>query len=340
MLFRARAPLRLSFAGGGTDVPPFPAEEGGLVLSATISRYAYATLRPREDANIRIESHDLGFALEQPADAAFALDGRLDLAKTVLQTFASNGPPARGFDLLTEADAPPGSGLGSSSAVMVALIGVLRDFHRLTLTPYEVAALACRLEREELQIAGGLQDQYAATFGGFNVIEFTAAGVTVNPLRIGAATRNELEHNLLLCYTGAVRASDQIIDDQTRRLRERHPETLAGLRAQKELAEGMKSALLRGHVNEFGSLLDEAWQAKRKLSPRIVTPFIEEAYASAREHGALGGKVTGAGGGGHMVFYCPQRKYRVAEALAALGASVAEFSFCDEGLATWSVSGD
>jgi D-glycero-alpha-D-manno-heptose-7-phosphate kinase len=334
-LYRAKAPLRVSFAGGGTDVAPFPAEEGGLVLSATINRYAYAALAPRDDGQICIESVDFGLSVNYGVEEDLVFDGRLDLVTAAIRKLGRGG-----FDLFLHSNAPPGSGLGSSSSVVVTLIGVLTEFHRLALTDYEIAQLAFTLEREDLGIKGGLQDQYAATFGGFNFLEMDGERVIVNPLRMASDVIHELEHNMLLCYTGTTRASDRIIDDQTGRLREGEEGALEGLRMQKQLAVEMKNALLRRRLNDFGELLGTAWEYKKKMSPKITTAFIDEAYEEARRNGALGGKVTGAGGGGYMLFYCPfHRKHKVAEALIAMGASVAEFEFTHEGLCTWSVDG-
>ena len=199
-VIHAKAPLRVSFAGGGTDVPPFPEQEGGLVLSATINRYAYGALAPRADNQIGLESVDFGLSLNYPADEEIVFDGRLDLAKAAIRKLGRGG-----YDLFLHSNAPPGSGLGSSSAVMVALIGLLKEFHGQPLTDYEVAQMAFDLERKDLGIQGGLQDQYAATFGGFNLIEFEADRVIVNPLRISPDVVHELEHNMLLCYTGKTR---------------------------------------------------------------------------------------------------------------------------------------
>jgi D-glycero-alpha-D-manno-heptose-7-phosphate kinase len=334
-LFRAKAPLRVSFAGGGTDVTPFPEREGGLVLSATINRYAHATLQPRTDGRIRVESLDLRAALEYGSDEHPEYDGNLDLVKAAVRRIAQLEEP-RGIDLFLDTAAPPGSGLGASSALIVSLIGVLADYHKLTLSEYELAHLAWEVERIDLGLKGGLQDQYAATFGGFNFMEFNADSVVVNPLRIKPTILNELESNLLLCFTGATRAGDHIIDDQTKRYESSEAEALAGLRMQKELATSMKEALLRGRLSEFGELMGTAWEYKKRMSPRITTPTIDEAYAEATKEGALGGKVTGAGGGGFMLFYCrPGHHHRVAERLRALGLESAEFAFDHEGLRTW-----
>jgi D-glycero-alpha-D-manno-heptose-7-phosphate kinase len=195
------------------------------------------------------------------------------------------------------------------------------------------------IERVDLGMLGGMQDQYAATFGGFNFIEFGADHVIVNPLRVSADVVNELEHNMLLCYTGATRRSDGVIEDQTARYEGGEAGTLAALRSQKQLAMEMKNALVRRRPREFGDMLHEAWKQKKRMSPKISTGFIDEAYAAARRAGALGGKVTGAGGGGYMLFYCEfQKKHRVADALTRMGGQVTEFAFEPEGLTTWSMN--
>jgi D-glycero-alpha-D-manno-heptose-7-phosphate kinase len=339
MNYRARAPLRISFAGGGTDVPPFPQQEGGLVLNATIDRYAYGMLRPRRDRQIRIESADFGLSLSYHADERPVFDGKLDLVKAAIRKVGDGSAP--GFDLFLHTNAPPGSGLGSSSTVMVTLIGLLKEFHGLPMTDYEIAQTSHQIERVDLGLLGGMQDQYAATFGGFNFVEFAADRVIVNPLRISPDVINELEHNMLLCYTGATRRSDGIIEDQTTRVQKGAEDTLRGLRMQKQLAVDMKNALLRRRLREFADLLDQAWRYKKQLSPKITTSFIDEAYAEARKAGALGGKVTGAGGGGYMLFYCEfHKKHRVADALTRLGGQVTEFAFEHDGLTTWSMDDD
>jgi len=333
VLVRAKAPLRVSFAGGGTDVSPFPETEGGVVLSATIDRFAYGSLRTRDDGMISIESVDFGMALDFPAAEDPALDGKLDLVKAAIRRLSCDD--TRGYDLVLRSNAPPGSGLGSSSTMMVALVGLLREHYSLPLSEYEVAHLAWEIEREDLGIRGGLQDQYAATFGGFNFIEF-GDRVIVNPLRVRDSIVNELELNLLLCYTGVTRESANIIVDQTSRVETHDAKALEGLRAQKELAVAMKSAMLRGELDRFGELLGQAWVEKKKMSPLITNSLIDEAYELAITHGARGGKVTGAGGGGYILFYCDfTKKHRVAEALEKLGATVAEFSFERRGLTTW-----
>jgi D-glycero-alpha-D-manno-heptose-7-phosphate kinase len=330
---RAKAPLRLSFAGGGTDVPPFSDAEGGVVLSATIDRYAYGSLSPRPDGRVSIESVDFGLSLDFPVTEEPVLDGQLDLVKAAIRRLRRE--ELGGYDLVLRSNTPPGSGLGSSSTMMVTLVGLLHEFYRMQLDNYEIAHLAHAIERKDLAIQGGLQDHYAATFGGFNFIEF-GEHVVVNPLRISDATIHELEFSLLLCFTGVTRESANIIADQTDRVITAQTDTISGLRAQKVLAVAMKSALLRGKLNEFGDLLGEAWREKQKLSPMISTPRIQEAFDIALRNGAISGKVTGAGGGGYILFFCDfKNKHRIASALDAFGVTSTEFSFEPKGVSTW-----
>ena len=330
---RARAPLRISFAGGGTDVPPFPTIEGGCVLSATIDRYAHGSLIPRTDRMVSIESVDFKTTAEMKLDNEILCDGSLDLIKAAVRRFGNVGTD--GYDLVLRSSAPPGSGLGSSSTMMVALTGLLAQHYGVAMSAYQVAELAWTIEREDLGIAGGMQDLYAATFGGFNFIEFSDR-VIVNPLRIRDETVLELELSLLLCFTGVTRDSARVIEDQTQRAMTGADDTLAGLRAQKALAVAMKAALLTGELNEFGELLGEAWTQKKRLSPFITNDRIDELYELAISKGALGGKITGAGGGGYILLFCDfSKKHRVIEALEFADAVVTEFAFDSRGLTTW-----
>lgn len=330
---RAKAPLRLSFAGGGTDVPPFPETEGGVVLSATIDHFAYGSLSPRSDDRVNVESVDFGLSLDFPVTEDPVLDGKLDLVKAAIRRLRRED--LGGYDLVLRSNTPPGSGLGSSSTMIVTLVGLLHEFYGLRQDPYEIAQLAHAIERDDLGIMGGYQDHYAATFGGFNFIEF-GDHVVVNPLRISDATVHELEFSLLLCFTGVTRESANIITDQTKRVVTRQADTLSGLRAQKQLAVAMKSALLRGKLLEFGDLLGEAWREKQKLSPMITTSRIQDAFDIALKNGAVSGKVTGAGGGGYILFFCDfKHKHRVANALEEFGVTPTEFSFESKGVTAW-----
>ena len=336
MLIRAKAPLRVSFAGGGTDVPPFPQQEGGCVLSATINRYAYSTLRPRKDRQIHIQSVDFGVSVTYDVEDQPLYDGKLDLVKAAILKLGNKN--SVGFDLFLHSDVPPGSGLGASSAMIVALVGLLREFNNLPLTDYEIADLAHTIERKEVGIQGGMQDQYAAAFGGFNYIEFLPDHVVVNPLKITADVINELQYSLLLCFTGKTRLSARIVDEQIRRYELREAEVMQALRELKKLTVEMKNALLRRKLNEFGEFLHYEWEQKKKLSSKISNEKLDELYDIAREHGALGGKITGAGGGGFMLLYCQyDRKHGVGEKLTELGCTVADFAFEPLGLQTWTV---
>jgi D-glycero-alpha-D-manno-heptose-7-phosphate kinase len=338
MIIRAKAPLRISFAGGGTDVPPFPELEGGCVLSATIAQFATGTLRPRDDTNICIHSLDYGVSLTYDLEDRLVYDGKLDLVKAAILNMGCND--LGGYELFLHTNAPPGSGLGSSSAMMVALVGLLKEFKGLALTDYEIADLAHTIERKDLGIQGGLQDQYAATFGGFNYIEFLADRVVVNPLKVPSDVINELEYNLLLCYTGTMRLSASILDDQIKRYEQRVEETLRALREMKELTVAMKSALLRRQLDYFGQLLGEEWECKKRVSDKVSSRELDELYRAARKEGARGGKITGAGGGGFMLLYCDYaRKHRIAQKMTELGCSIVDLRMEPSGLQTWRVAG-
>ena len=337
-LVRAKAPLRISFAGGGTDVSPFPEREGGCVLSSTINRYAWGTLRPRDDGQICISSRDFGLSLTYANGDSLTYDGKMDLAKAAINRLA--GHANGGYDLFLHSDAPPGTGLGSSSAMMVALVGLLKEFHGLHLTDYEVAEMAYTIERVDLGIQGGKQDQYAAAFGGFNFIEFLGDDVVVNTLKVSPDIQNELEYNMLLVHTGKVRLSEHIIADQVRRYEAKETDTLEALKELKQLTTAMKNALLSRQMDEFGRLLDLEWQHKKRMSPRISSPELDDLYDAARREGALGGKITGAGGGGYMLLYCGfERKHEIGEALTELGCQVQDIALEHYGLQTWRVNG-
>jgi D-glycero-alpha-D-manno-heptose-7-phosphate kinase len=333
--YRARAPLRLSFCGGGTDVSPYPEEHGGCVLSATINHYAYASLRPRRDSRLTLASLDYDMVAKYEHPRRLKFDGTLDLLKAAVRALRVR----RGADLWTHSDAPPGSGLGASSTLMVSLLAVLREWLKLELPPYELAELAYRVERVDLQLAGGRQDQYAAAFGGFNYIEFGNPGTVVTPLRLRRETLEELEYRLLLCYMGQTRQSARIIERQTKDYTSGRASTVDALHALKLQTVEMKRALLLGHLDAFGELLHEAWLHKRQLAEGISTPHVDKMYATARKEGALGGKMTGAGGGGYFLFLTRfDRRHRVAAALEKLGGQVVPFQFEARGVQSWPVA--
>jgi D-glycero-alpha-D-manno-heptose-7-phosphate kinase len=337
-VYRAKAPLRISFAGGGTDVSPYADERGGLVLNATVDKYAYATLRVTDDHSVTIKSLDYHTIAKFDLDQPLVYDGQLDLVKAAIRRL--NGPvlsPAnQGFELYLHTDAPPGSGLGSSSALVVAIIGVFAQWLRLPLTDYEIASLAYQIERVDLGIKGGRQDQYAAAFGGFNLMEFYGDRVIVNPLRIPEDVLNELHYSLMLFYTGGTRLSAHIIDTQTEGFVQRREEVVQAMDEVKHLTTETKNALLQGRLESFGALLHESWVNKKRMAASISNPQIDEMYASARRLGALGGKISGAGGGGYMFLYCPfETQPAITESLEALGALRVDFSFERSGLQSW-----
>jgi D-glycero-alpha-D-manno-heptose-7-phosphate kinase len=337
LAIRAKAPLRLSFAGGGTDVSPYADERGGCVLNATIDKYAFGSLLPHSRGKLTVTSLDFDVVAEYEVDKQLVYNGELDLVKAVVNAFRKDS--GSGFELFIHCDAPPGSGLGSSSALVTTQIGLFKELRQIPLTDYEVAELAYRIEREDVGIRGGRQDQYAAAFGGFNFIEFRGRSVIVNPLRIKPEIVNELEYNLLLCYVGGTRPSG-IIDAQVDGYRRKRPESVEAMDGLKQIAIEMKENLLRGELREFGHLLHDGWEAKKRMAAAITSSRIDEIYEAALKAGALGGKLTGAGGGGYAVFYCDfKRKHQVAEALERFGAKVVQFSFVDRGLQTWRSDG-
>lgn len=344
MIIRSKAPLRISFSGGGTEVSPYKDEYGGVVLSATIEKYAYGSLRLRDDRNVTVKSLDYDIVAKYNLDEEMNYDGELDLVKAVIKNKNLNKGYERGFDFFIHSDAPPGSGLGSSSTMVVALIGLLKHLQRLPLTNYEIANLAYHVEREDLGIKGGMQDQYAAAFGGFNFIEFGRgpglSNVVVNPLRIDADVINELEYRLLLCYTGRTRLSANIISTQVEAYTKKETDVLSAMDELKKITIEMKNALLQKRVDDFGRLLHEAWDNKKRMAKQITNAAIDKLYESARQHGALGGKILGAGGGGYLLLYCEfDKKHVVAEELEKLGGQVVEFTFDHHGLQTWDVRG-
>ena len=336
MMIRSKAPLRISFCGGGTDISPYLDEYGGVVLSATIDKCAYGTLRVRGDSQVQVQSLDYDLIANYKLDA-LEYNGELDLVKAVINNL--NGHSKTGLDFFIHSDAPPGSGLGSSSTMVVALIGLLKHWHHLPLTNYEIARMAYKIERRELGIAGGMQDQYAATFGGFNFIEFGRDAVIVNPLRIDKATINELEYNLLLVYTGRTRLSSNIIQSQVQSYENKEKSVLEAMDEIKAITVQMKNALLQARLRDFGTLLHDAWVHKKKMAKQITTPEIDALYAAARQRGALGGKILGAGGGGYLLVLCEfGTKHLIAAEMERMGAQAVDFRFVQHGLQTWEVN--
>jgi len=330
MIIRSIAPLRVSFAGGGTDIAEYSREYGGAVINSTINWYAHTHLAPAKDG-IRLISLDFGTD-EKLEHRAY--DGKHDLVKATLNKIAGT-KLGEGAELLMHTDAPPGSGLGSSSAVVVSLIGALNNWLNKFMGEYEVAEIAYEIERKELGIKGGYQDQFSAVFGGFNYIEFLKDGkVIVNPLRISHDNIKELECHLLLCYTGGTRLSANIIKRQVEDFKQ--GKNVEVLHEQKKMANEMKNCLLKGDFDEFGKMLDIAWQTKKKMASGITNKRIDDLYDAARTKGAVGGKILGAGGGGYLLLYCNyMKRHEVARTMHAMGAESKPFSFVKDGLTVW-----
>lgn len=338
MLVRSKAPLRLGFAGGGSDVSPYCDRYGGAILNATINMFAYATIEPTAAGRIVLNAVDRGERLSLEAAESLETTGELALLKGVYNRVVRefSGAPLS-FELTTYVDAPPGSGLGSSSTLVVSVLGAFAAWLRLPLGEYDLAHLAWEIERQDLAMAGGRQDQYAATFGGFNFMEFAANDkVIVNPLRIKQDSLNELEFKILLYYTGTSRLSSRIIENQVQNVSRGDAKGLEATHKLKEQATMMKEAILKGRFDEIGEILSYGWKYKKEMAEGISNPLIDEIYETAINAGATGGKISGAGGGGFMMFYCPgNSRYRVIEALQPFGGEFRRFRFEPNGHQSW-----
>jgi len=340
MIIRSRAPLRIGLAGGGTDVSPYSDLYGGAILNATISMFAYATIEPRNDGKIILNSIDRNEKLELNSKEYLEIDGKLDLLKGIYNRIVKDfSKKPLSFELSTYVDAPPGSGLGSSSTLVVTVLGAFAEWLKLPFGEYDTAHLAYEIERKDLSMAGGKQDQYAATFGGFNFMEFYDNDkVIVNPLRIRPEVINELQFSILLYYTGTSRLSSKIIEAQVKNVSGKKEKSLEAMHKLKEQAIMMKEAILKGKLDDIGEILDFGWQYKKQMAEGISNPVIDEIYETAKKAGATGGKISGAGGGGFMIFYCPKNtRYKVIEALQKFGGEFRRFQFTKYGLETWRV---
>jgi D-glycero-alpha-D-manno-heptose-7-phosphate kinase len=340
MIYRSKAPLRIGLAGGGTDVSPYSDLYGGAILNTTISLSAYASIEPIAENKIIIEALDRKEEQQFDWMPELPIDGHLNLLKGVYNRIQKDyGIAEQGFRLSTFVDAPAGSGLGTSSTLVVAILGAFKEMLKLPLSEYDAAQYAYHIERNDLQLAGGKQDQYAATFGGVNFMEFYEADkVIVNPLRIRPEYMHELENNLVLYFTSTSRESATIITEQVNNVNSKNEKSIEAMHQLKEQAKMMKEALLKGRLDEIGEILDYGFKQKRLMAHNISNSTIETIYDTAKKAGATGGKISGAGGGGFMVFYCPgNTRYAVIEALNNFGGAVKKYSFVDHGLITWSV---
>lgn len=326
----AVAPLRISFVGGGTDFPHWYRLHGGAVLSATIDHVARVRIQPRDDRRVRVRSLDLGHLVEYHLDEPPTFDGVMDLAKAAIARMGVE----RGIDVDIGSEAPPGSGLGGSSALVTAVVAGLASMQDRALTAHELAELSYVIEREDLAISGGWQDQFAAAFGGCNLIEFDADGGSVSPVQADAARLEDLRRNLVLCYTGTVRRDVGLIDSQVQMFERGREETLLGMKQMVEMAYAMREILEHGDVGDVGPMLHEAFESKKRMNPHVAdgTP-IDAMLRAAGEGGATGGKLCGAGGGGYALIACPPEvRPAVRTRLEAMGGQCAAFGFDPSGV--------
>ncbi len=328
-IYKAKAPMRIGFFGGGTDVSPYPEEHGGKVLNCTIDKYVRCMLRPTGKPGVTIRSLDLATITQSVTGRAWT--GNLPLPEAVMNAH----PEIDGIEIVMFSDVPPGSGLGSSSALVVAMLKVLDAAFNLGFTPHDLAKHAYRIEREDMGISGGWQDQYAAAFGGMNVYHFGAHDAIVEPVVADDAALLELESTLVIGFIGDRQMlTRNVVNDQVQRLRE--GDTLRYHHETKAFVDEAVKLLRSQRIPDFGKLLHEAWEVKKAFSPHIASPDVDRVYAIAREHGAWGGKLSGAGGGGFMCFCCPfDRRLELEQVLTEAGVRVRPFSFTRGGVHAW-----
>jgi D-glycero-alpha-D-manno-heptose-7-phosphate kinase len=340
MIIRSKAPLRLGFAGGGTDIADYYNKYGGYVLNATVDMYAYCIIEPRDDGKITFIAADL--QKSEIYDSVAVLPHN-DLAlhsgvyNRVIAAYNDNKPLS--FEMTTYSDAPAGSGLGSSSTMVVAIIKAYVEWLNLPLGEYDIAALAYKVEREDLGLAGGKQDQYAATFGGFNFMEFYQdEKVIVNPLRLKRWIRNELEASMVLYYTGVSRESANIIKEQIEHTNRGDRKNIEGMHELKRQSILMKEALLKGDFSGFSTCLLNGWLAKKNAAASISNSFLDELYQYALDNGAESAKISGAGGGGFMMIFCnPKKRIELIGALKKKNGLVLTPRFTEIGTQAWTI---
>lgn len=341
MVIRAKAPLRLGLGGGGTDVSPYCEKYGGAVLNACISLYARCSIETAVDNKVMFRALDLGENFQAEAVSKFSLSGDAVIHKAVYNRVVkdyNNGQPLA-LTVTTSVDVPPGSGLGSSSTLVVAILQAYRELLNLPLGEYDLARLAYEIERLDVGLAGGRQDQYAATFGGFNFMEFYAdERVVVNPLRIRKSIAAELGARLVLYYSGRSRESANIIKEQSESVMENRGDAVEAMHQARRDAVAAKEMVLKSDFDGFAKRLGSAWNSKKRMAKSISNPKIEQAFAAAQEAGAVSGKVSGAGGGGFMMFCCdPDKALDIRSALELQGGRVFDFDFVKDGAWAWRV---
>ena len=340
MIIRSKAPLRLGLAGGGSDVSPYSDIYGGLVLNATINLYAYCTIEETEDDLITIDAFDANCFKSYKLAENLAIDGDANLIKGAYNRVMKDfGVETRSFKITTYNDAPAGSGLGTSSTMVVCILKCFVEWLSLPLGDYEISRLAYEIERKDLGLSGGKQDQYAAAFGGFNYMEFLPNDIViVNPLKIKRWIVDELEASMLLYFTGRSRSSAAIIEEQKKNTSQGANEAVEAMHKIKQSAKDMKLAILKGDIDGFADIIREGWENKKRMASHVTNPMIQEAIDVAISAGAKAGKVSGAGGGGFIMFVVePTRKKEVENALKRLNGFVMPFQFSDGGAHGWKI---
>ena len=340
-IIRARAPLRLGLGGGGSDVSPYCDKYGGCVLNATIDRYAYAVIKPLKEPNVHFVATDQRNEETLAIGELLNLDGKLALHRAVYCEMIArfNGGQPIPIELSTFSDAPAGSGLGASSTLIVAMIRGFSELLNLPLDDYTIAQLAFKIERIDCGLHGGRQDQYSATFGGFNFIEFYAENrVVVNPLRIKNWIICELEASLILFYTGVSRESARIVADQSANVTSGDSEALEAMHGLKREAIEMKECILTGDFDGVVESMRRGWESKKRSAKTVSNPYIETIFEAAIGAGARAGKVSGAGGGGFMTFFVPpDRRTNVIDALTNFDGQISNCHFTQHGTQAWRI---
>ena len=341
MIIRSKAPLRLGLSGGGTDVFPYCDEYGGAVLNVTINMYAYCTIEITDNGKIEFYASDIKESFICDFKDQIELEGNLSLHKGVYNRIYRdflNGE-SLSFKMTTYSDAPSGSGLGSSSTMVVAIIKAFMEWKNLPLGEYDMASIAYEIEREEIGLSGGKQDQYAATFGGLNFIEFYDKNrVIVNPLRIKKWIKNEIENSLILYYTGTSRDSAKIIDEQIKSTKTKNKTSIEAMHELKKMTFKMKECILKGDFDGFAESLKKGWEAKKSVASVISNPEIDEIYDFIMENGGKAAKISGAGGGGFMMIICdPVKRFELVEKLKTKKGKVVLTSFTEKGTQSWTL---
>ncbi len=343
-LIRSRSPLRLGLAGGGTDMESFSSVHGGCVLNATIDLYACCTLKPKDDGKIRFVASDLGEEFETSITDYIQPTGPLKLHKAIYNRIIKDynkGQPIGAFKMTTYCDSPPGSGLGSSSTLVVSIIKAYSELLSIPFGDYDIAKLAYEIERKDLQMKGGKQDQYAAAFGGVNFMEFHKNDKTIiNPLKVRKWILSELEQSLILFYTGVSRDSGAIIEEQSRNIENKSEETIKSMLAIKQESYEMKDALLRGDIEAIAESMQRGWEAKKLASAKISNSNIDRIYNMVMGAGAMAGKISGAGGGGFIMFLVPpSKRMKIIRLLEQEKAGrTMPCHFVDEGSQSWRIN--